>query len=178
MSFQDPDQAPLRLRVGKIVAAHGVKGLVKILPETDDMDLLEGSLYKNAHGPETLAVTLKNALGRYVLAELEGVTDRTAAEKLRLTELYIDKTTLPVIKKPGTYYHTDLIGLKALDETGAEIGSIIGVDNFGAGDLLDIRPVNGGASFYIPFTKDNVPDIAIEKSFVTLRNAADFMDIA
>ncbi|MCF8495932.1 MAG: ribosome maturation factor RimM [Alphaproteobacteria bacterium] len=157
-----------RICLGKIVSAHGVKGLVKILPFGEDVSLMEtlSPLYKYETGNSTIAVALKNKMGKYVLAAVEGVSERNAAEALRGTELYVDQDSLPAIEEDGAYYHGDLIGLKAVDGQGAEIGSVIAVHNFGAGDLLEIRPLQGGGDFLLPFTNANVSEISGERIVV------------
>ena len=95
------------------------------------------------------------------LAEVEGVSDRTAAEALRGTPLFIERNALPETHD-GEYYYDDLIGLTVESQDGEPIGKVIGVDNFGAGDLLDIKP-DEGQSFYLPFADQYVPEIAEDK---------------
>ena len=176
MSFQDQGQTSSRACVGKIVAAHGVKGLVKILPYGDDLSLLEGDLYVSDKDSKTLKIKIKNPIGKYVLAEAGGVTERNGAEALRNTELFIEKQKLPELKEEGRYYHADLIGLKAIDEDGTEIGKITGVENYGAGDLLAIKPANG-PEFLFPFTQDNVPEVNIKAGTIKTLNTQDFRDL-
>jgi 16S rRNA processing protein RimM len=167
-----------RIAIGKIVAAHGVKGLVKILPLADDASLLDSdaAFYTSAEGPATLSITLKNPMGKYILASVEGVTERNGAEALRLTDLYIDKDTLPEIEDDGTYYHADLIGLKAVDENGVEVGVVTAVENYGAGDLLEIKP-QGGKAFLMPFTPENFPDVDEDDGVIHIRNFEAFRDM-
>jgi 16S rRNA processing protein RimM len=153
-----------RICLGKIVSAHGVKGLVKILPFGDDPLLIEtlGPAYKKETGPDTVSITMKNSAGnKYWLASVEGVTERNGAEALRGTELWVNKDSLPAIEDKNTFYYTDLVGLKTLDEDGNEIGKVISVQNFGAGDLLEIQPT-GKDSFYLPFNKENILNVQSE----------------
>ncbi len=165
-----------RTCLGKIVAAHGVKGFVKIKPFGEDPFLMEelGSAFTSEDGDETLDIFLKSSTGKYILAEVEGCTDRNRAEELRGTELFYDRDLLPETDtEEGEFYHDDLIGLKAVDEKGAEVGKIIAVENFGAGDLLEIKPANGEA-FYVPFNDDYVPDVNLESGIVTIKDSAQF----
>jgi 16S rRNA processing protein RimM len=158
-----------RILIGKIINAHGVKGLVKITPFCDDPRWIEtlGPVYKAETGGETLKVIMKNSAGaKFWLAGVEGITERNGAEALRGTELFIDRDKLPAIKEKNTFYHADLIGLKAIDENGLAIGTVIDVVNFGAGDLIEIQP-SGGQSFYLPFTKENIT--AIKKEIVQIK---------
>lgn len=151
-----------RVLVGEIATAHGIKGLVKIRSYVDDENLLQnGPLYTAESGEQTIKLKLKNAIKSDWLAEVDGVPDRNAAEELRGTQLYIDRDQLPDADD-GEYYIDDLIGLKVIDSNKNEIGAIIAVDNFGASDLLDIKPAQGGASFYLPYTDETVIEIDIE----------------
>lgn len=168
MSFQNQDQSPKRVCLGKIVAAHGVKGLVKILPFGEDASLLQGALYTNESGPDSLSVTLKNPLGKYILAAIDGCVDRNRAEELRGTKLFIGRDALPVLDDGDGFYYEDLIGLKALSKDGEHIGKVIAVDDFGAGDLLEIQPVGGGQSYYVPFNEQYVPNTDLEAGTVTI----------
>lgn len=148
-----------RVCLAKIATAHGIRGMVKLIVHADDPGNLEihGPLYTSETGEETLTVKLHNPMGKYHLAEIEGIADRTAAEKLRGTELWLPRDKLPAAGK-GQHYYADLIGLPARDGQGNGLGKIIAVANFGASDLLEIQPP-GAPSFYLPFTKDYVLEI-------------------
>ena len=156
-----------RLLVGKIKTAHGVKGLVKVQPFCEDIYLLQGDLFTSETGEDTLHLTFKNAMKDHWLAEIKNISDRTQAETLRGTKLYIDESALPDLEDDEIYYK-DLIGLNAVNESGAKIGKIIDVANFGAGDLLDIQPVQGGESFYVPYTNETVLDITKETIIISI----------
>lgn len=99
--------------------------------------------------------------GKSLLAEIEGIQDRNAAEALRGTELYTTRDKLPVIEDDDLFYYEDLIGMTVIDSDGVHIGSVLAVQNYGAGDLLEIAPIKGN-TFLLPFTKENVPDISEE----------------
>lgn len=155
-----------RICVAKIATAHGIKGLVKLHIFVEDPQLANGDLFTSASGDNTLTITLKNATAKHWLAEIGGITDRTEAEKLRGTELYIDKSKLPAPDE-DEFYFSDLIGLSALDEDNKEIGKVIATENFGAGDLLEIQPT-GAESFYLPITDETVLDITDDKIIVNI----------
>jgi len=106
-------------------------------------------------------------MGKYWLAGIEGISDRTEAEKLRGTKLWLDRAALPALEEEDEFYVEDLIGLKALTKDGADAGTIIAVDNFGAGTLLEIRPP-AGTPYYLPFTKKNVPSVDITEGTVQI----------
>lgn len=162
---------PKRILVGKIATAHGVRGLVKVMVFAEDPKTLEkhGPLSIAAGGDKTITLKLKNSLGskggKFWLAEVDGVADRNAAERLRGTELWLERDKLPKTKK-NEYYIEDLVGLTVRDSSGA-IGKIAGVHNFGAGDMLDIQPV-AGESFFLPFTKENIVKVDVAGKTVTV----------
>jgi 16S rRNA processing protein RimM len=156
-----------RIVLAKIADVHGIKGLVKIFPFGEDITLLE-SVDRVYAEEKPVKITLKNQLGKFILAEIDGIHTREDAEKLKGQELSIDKDALPALDhEEDGYYHHDLIGLKVLNEAGEEIGSVVAVDNYGAGDLLEIRK-SSGEKFLIPFTDDYVPDVNIANGTVTI----------
>lgn len=132
----------------------------------DDIDLLKGKLFTSESGDESLSLNLKNATAKHWLAEIENITNRTQAEKLRGTIFYINQDTLPETND-DEFYISDLIGLVCVDETQKEIGAVIAVENFGASDLLEIKP-NNAESFYLPFTDDTVLEILDDKIIVSI----------
>ncbi len=162
-----------RICLGKIAEAHGVKGLVKILCFGENPKALEeyGPLYLSETGNDVLSLTLKNPLGKYWLAKIDGITDKTKADEIRGTEFWLPRDKLPVIEDDNEFYIEDLTGLEVQDPDGNKIGEIIAVRNFGAGDLLEIRPLNG-QPYYLPFTKETVPEVCIQegKIIVNLMN--------
>jgi 16S rRNA processing protein RimM len=95
-----------------------------------------------------------------LVVKFRGVDDRNAAEALNGTELFVDRTALPP-PASDEYYHADLIGLNAVTDTGAPLGVITAIHNFGAGDILEIAPASG-PSLLVPFTDANVPAIDID----------------
>lgn len=150
-SEPSPSQTEKRIVVGKIATAHGVKGLVKILPFCEDIDLIEMA--------EEFTITLKNPSGKYILAEIEGVNSREDVDAIKGTELTISRDQLPE-PEDGEYYIEDLVGLLAINaQSGKDAGVIIAVHNFGAGDLLEIKPKSGGETYLLPFNDDHVPEI-------------------
>ena len=88
------------------------------------------------------------------MASVEGVNDKDAADALNGTQLFCDRANLPDINEDEIYF-VDLIGMECLDEAGQSVGKVIAVENFGAGDLLEIKP-SSGQSFYLSYTTDTV----------------------
>lgn len=148
--------------MAEIVGVHGIKGMVKLKVFSDNpQGLKDYAPLCNSEGEPAFTFLSLQQHGNIWLAMLEGIPDRTAAEKLRGTKLYVPRSRLPEITQENTYYHSDLIGLAAKLQDGSPLGRIVNVANFGAGDLLEIKPPKG-ASFYLPFTNRNVPEINIE----------------
>lgn len=155
-----------RILIAKIATAHGIKGLVKLHVFAENPQLLNGTLFTSESGDKTLSLKLKNATAKHWLAEIDGITDRNEAEKLRGTELYINQADLPETQA-DEFYIADLIGLACLDNNNKDIGKVIAVENFGAGDLLEIQP-KGTDSFYLPFTDDTILDIHEDKIIIEI----------
>lgn len=121
-----------------ITGAHGVGGEVKLKLFTDDL-----SSYRSFNGGALRMETLRGNIARF-----DSVADRTAAEAMRGTALTVPRSALPPLQE-GEYYHADLIGLPAVSSEGEALGCVVAVENFGAGDLLDIERPNG-KRFMVP----------------------------
>lgn len=171
-SPKTPPAGPQTRRVclGRIASAHGVKGLVKLLPYGEDATLLEtlGPLYTAETGPDTLKIKIMNGAGKHLLAAIEGCADRDQAEKLRGTELWIDRGALPEIEDEDEFYIEDLIGLEVRDHQDARIGKIKSVGNFGGGDLLEILPDRNPETAYVPFRNEYVGEVKLKEGWLVL----------
>ena len=147
--------------VAQVSAAVGLQGEFKLLSFMEDpFSVLEYSPLLNDKGEPALVITKAREHKGTLVVRAQDVPDRTAADKIKGLKLYIDRADLPEAEE-GEYYITDLIGMKAYDASGAEVGRVMNVDNFGAGDLLDIKPLEG-PSFYLLFTDENVPEVDLE----------------
>lgn len=162
-----------RICLGKITGAHGIKGLVKIAPFGEDPYLIEdlSPVFTGDSGEAKLSLTHLQPQGSHFLAAVEGITDRTQAETLKGTELYVPRESLPEIEEEGAYYIEDLIGLEARDDDGETVGTVLAVHNFGAGDLLEIRQPSG-ESFMMPFSDETVGDVG---EFIEIKNFQEFI---
>ncbi len=153
-------EKPTLVFVAQVGAAHGVQGEFKLLSHTDDpLTVLEFNPLLDEKGEPALSITAARAHKGALLVRAEEVPDRTAADKMKGLKLYVDRAELPQTNE-DEYYITDLIGLSVVDVAGNPVGKVANVDNFGAGDLLDIRPLEG-ANFYVLFTLENVPDVSL-----------------
>jgi 16S rRNA processing protein RimM len=154
--------------MAEIVGVHGVKGIVKLKVFSDNPEsLIDYAPLCDSSGKPSFKITSLHQHGNIWLAELDGLKDRTAAEKLRGAKLYVSREELPKIKNDNTYYHADLIGMAAKYPDGKPMGRVINVSNFGAGDLLEVKPVKG-TSFYVPFTARIVTDVNMKTKEVTI----------
>lgn len=163
------DAASQKLLMGRIGAAHGIKGEVRIQSYTEDPLALAdyGPLSTNRPGL-SIEIEAARTTTNVLVARIKGVRDRTAAEKLNGVELYVDRGLLPAIADEDDYYHADLIGLRARLEDGSDLGEVIAVPNFGADDILEIRKAETGETVFIPFTKLAVPEVHIGAGYVVV----------
>ena len=152
---------PRRILLGRIAGAHGIRGEVIIHAYTATPESIGAySPLSDADGRRMFAVVSARVTQKGVVARLEGVTDRNAAEALKGVELYVDRERLPATRA-DEFYHADLVGLAAVEPSGEALGTIVAVHNFGAGDLLEIRLAATGKTELIPFTDQVVPDVDI-----------------
>ena len=154
-----------RILVAKIATAHGIKGLVKLHVYVEDISLLNNKLYTDESGDQSLSLSLKNAMAKHWLAAVDGITDRNQAELLRGTPLYLDEKYLPE-PDDEEFYISDLIGLPCYDNNMYN-GEVIAVENFGASDLLEIKP-KIGESFYLPFTDETILEIKEDRIEISI----------
>jgi 16S rRNA processing protein RimM len=157
------------LLVGRIGAAHGIKGEVRIQSFTEDpLALIDYSpLITSRPG---LTVTIEAARGgaNTIVARLKGIATRTEVEALNGVELFVPRDRLPASDDDDDFYIADLIGLDARLADATVLGSIVAVPNYGAGDILEIRPRTGLGTRLIPFTRAAVPEIHIADGYVVV----------
>jgi 16S rRNA processing protein RimM len=149
-----------RILVGVFGAPHGVRGQIRLKSYTDDplAILVLGPL--RAEDGRSFDVRLVRVAGAMLIVAVAGVADRDAAAALTNTRLFVPRTVLPAADGDDFYY-ADLLGLPVEDQAGAPLGTVVGVENFGAGDLLEIAPAAGGPTAWLPFTRACVPTVDI-----------------
>jgi len=157
-----------RVLLGEITGVHGIRGdlLVRSYTQAPEAIASYGPL-ADASGARHFSLKVVRSTDKGIVARIEGIADRTAAEKLRGTKLFIDRAQLPETEV-SEFYHADLIGLKAVSEDGAHLGEIVSVQNFGAGDLLELKPVSGAATEFIPFEDPWVPRVDLKSGLVVI----------
>ena len=132
--------APTLLKIGSFGPAHGIRGQITL---------------------RSFKIESARSDAKGVVVRIKGIARREDAEALTGTRLYVSRTLLPEAGEEE-WYHADLIGLAALDHSGARLGTVVAVHNFGAGDLIEIAPAEGGATLLLPFTRDAVPEVDVE----------------
>jgi 16S rRNA processing protein RimM len=148
---------PVTLAV--IIGAHGIAGEVRLKVFAEDL-----KPYKSFNNG-TLTLKSTRPGGNGTIARIAEVNDRNAAEALRGTELTVPRSALPPLED-GEYYHADLLGLPAISTDGDALGTVVAIDDFGAGDVIEIeRP--DGKRFMVPMNADAVPEWDAERMIVT-----------
>ena len=137
-----------RVALAAVAGAHGVKGELRLKLFADSIESLARHSHIYVGGRELALKDVKDG-GKTAIARFEGISDRTAAESLRGELVEIDRDALPPLEE-GEYYHADLIGLACFDKSGKELGTVVALENFGAGELLEVELPNGKRSL-IPF---------------------------
>jgi len=137
-----------RIALAAVAGAHGVKGELRLKLFTDSVENLKIHKILFVGGVERKLDSVRpSPFGAVV--RIDGVNDRSSAEALRGSLVEVDRASLPALGE-GEYYHADLIGLSCIDRDGNEVGRVVGVENYGAGDLLDVEAASGKRSL-IPF---------------------------
>ncbi len=145
-----------RVCLGAIAGAYGVKGAVRIKSFTaEPKDVGSYGRLFDESGEREFEIKVTGMSKAQVLAEIEGVTDRMAAEALKGVGLYIPRERLPAPEEEE-YYYDDLVGLGVEGADGVALGEVIAVHDFGAGDVIEVRR-KGAVSVMVPFTSAVVP---------------------
>lgn len=158
-------QNPNMICVAAIAGAFGVKGEVKLKAFTQNaMDCVSYGPLLSADGEIVLTVISARAVKDALSVRAEEVKTREEAEGLKSMKVYVPRNALPETDEDDFYY-VDLIGLEVKSTSGQRLGSIIGVHEFGAGDMLEIKPPKSAekqASYFHPFTKAAVPKVDLK----------------
>lgn len=166
-----------RVCLGAITGAHGIRGEVRIhCFASDPRSLTAFGPLGDETGRRTFVVEGLRDANKGYIARIRGVTDRNAAEALRGTQLYIERDALPEPEDEDSYYLDDLIGLTARDPAGQELGSVIAVHDFGAGDVIEVQRPQGRQTFMVPFAESFVPALDVEAGFIVIDAPADWID--
>lgn len=149
------DRSERRIALAAVAGAQGVKGELRLKLFSDSVESLSHHEKLYVGGAERRLLAIRDG-GKIAVARFDGIDDRSAAEALRGSLIEVERSALPPLEE-GEYYHADLIGLPVQDRDGNALGSVVAVENYGAGDLLEIECADGKRSL-IPF-KPGIADI-------------------
>ena len=150
-----------RVVVARVGAAHGIKGEVRVAAFTADPLAIASYAPLSAADGRTFRVVSARPAGNpsTLIVRFEGIADRTAAEALNGLELSVPRSVLGEVAQ-DEFFHADLIGLSAVRPDGTAVGTVIAVQNYGAGDLIEIAPPRGN-TILVPFTATAVPEVDV-----------------
>ena len=177
MALRHPPSWPLArmkppILMATIGAAQGLKGEVRVNCMTAEPLALVGYRHFTDGAGRTFEIERGRAQKNVLIAKFKGIDDRTAAEKLNGTQLYVERAALDkVAKDEDEFLYADLIGLKVQDETGHDWGHVAAVFEFGAGDILEIKCSDGKLRM-IPFSRAAVPAVNVAGGFLQIDVAA------
>ena len=161
--------------LGVITGAHGVKGEVRVKSFTAEPGAVAGyGPLEDDEGRRRFALAVRGTVRGQLIARVEGVLDRNAAERLTGTRLYVSRGALP---EPAAdeYYHADLVGLAVLLKDGGALGRVRAVHDFGAGGNLEVEKPDGGVVL-VPFTEQVVPEVDLAQGRLVVDPPAGLLD--
>ncbi len=164
---------PRLILVAQAAGAFGVRGEVRLTAFTEaPANLLRYGPLLDAAGAPRLTLTGGRAVKGALVGRALEIADREAAEAMRGLKLYVPRDALPATSGEDEVYLDDLIGAAAISPAGEPLGRIRSVADFGAGDLLEIEPEDG-ASWWVPFTRDAVPELRLDERRVVVVRPAE-----
>lgn len=163
--------------LGRFGAPHGVRGEIRLQSYTaDPLAIASYGPLTDKSGTKSFKLASVRPQGKDMLvARVEGVSDRTGAEALTGVELYLPREKLPPPDE-DEFYLADLVGLRAQTREGVEIGRVVAVRNFGAGDILEVTPPDGGETLMFPFTRAVAPVVSIAEGRVIIEPPMEIGD--
>ena len=152
--------------VGQVAGGFGVRGEVRVTAFTADPLALKayGPLLR-ADGSVGLTLTTARAAKGAVIGRAKEIETKEQADALRGLKLFVPRERFPAPDEDEVYV-TDLIGLEARDPDGRVLGRVKAVQNFGASDMLEITPAEGGQTWYLPFTREATPELHIADGWI------------
>jgi len=171
---------PERICVAQIGSPHGIRGEVKLKSFTaDPLAVKDYGPLTTEDGARAFEIEtvrqVRSPAKSQLIARLRGIADRDAAERLTNLKLFISRDRLPPTED-DEFYHADLIGLSAVSVDGIEIGTVAAIHDFGAGDILEIKPASGSKTLMLPFTDTFVPHVDIAGGRIVIAPPAESAD--
>ena len=160
-----------RICIGAIVGVHGIKGEVKVKSFTEpETNVDKYGAVENKNGNQKFELKVVGHSKELLRVKIKGINDRTAAEALIGNGFYINREVLPELDAEDEFYEADLIGLEVRQDNQA-VGTVAGLYNFGAGEIVEIKIKSTGKLEMIPFTKAYVPEIKVSEGYITVTSA-------
>ena len=158
------------IEVGRVAGAFGVRGEVRITAYTEDpLALARYKRLRRQDGSAGLTITQARAEKGSIVGRAEEIATKEEADALRGLRLYVARDELPETEE-DEFYLADLIGMRVqnVQSNAVEksLGTVKSVQNFGAGDVLEIAPEGGGPTWYLPFTREAVPEVRISEGVI------------
>ncbi len=167
-----------RICLGAIAGVHGIKGEVKVKSFTEiDSDLDKYGAVENEAGDRKFELKVVGHSKELLRVKIKGVNDRNEAERLIGTAFYVDRSVLPELEEEDEFYEADLIGLEVKTSSGETAGTVAGLYNFGAGEILEIKVKATGKLEMLPFTKEYVPEVNVKDGYIIVESVLlNFME--
>jgi 16S rRNA processing protein RimM len=160
---------PDRICVAQIGAPHGVRGEVRLWSfTTDPLAVARYGALETEDGKRSFKIETVRAASDHLVARLSGVPDRNMAETLTNLRLYVPRERLPAPEDDDTFYHADLVGLAVVDKDNTDIGIVVAIHNFGAGEIIELRLKAGGPTAMLPFSLAVVPVVDIPNGRIVI----------
>ncbi|MCI5543997.1 MAG: ribosome maturation factor RimM [Azospirillum sp.] len=156
-----------KICLGAIVGVHGIKGEVKVKSFTEhDRDIDKYGILTDQKGRE-FEIKVVGHSKELLRVKIKGVDDRNLAQTFIGTQLFANRDVLPPLTNNEEFYQTDLVGLDVREAASGNVaGKIVGIYNFGAGDILEIKVKSSGKLEMIPFNHAYVPTVNIEDGYI------------
>jgi 16S rRNA processing protein RimM len=168
--------SPRLILVAQVGGAFGVRGEMRITAFTENpLALLDYRDLRREDGSPGLTLISARAAKAGVVARVKEVATPEQADALRGLRLYVARDALPPPDE-DEFYLADLIGLEAVDPDGAPVGRVKSVQNFGADDLLEIEPASGGGAWWLPFTREAVPQVSVDQGRLVVVRPVEVSD--
>lgn len=166
-----------RVLLAEIVGVHGVRGLVKVKTYTERPEtVVEYGPLTDGEGRE-IGLEIRGRHKAGLLAAVAGIDDRDAARRLHGTQLFVPRAALPALDgQEDEFYYADLVGLAVRLESGDVIGEVASVQDFGAGDALEVRLRDSAETVIVPFTRELVPEVDLDEGFLVIDPPQGLLD--
>jgi 16S rRNA processing protein RimM len=166
-----------RVCVGRIAGAHGVRGEVRIASYTDDPhDIASYGPVSDEDGARHFTIKPVRMAKSHLVARIDGIDDRDAAEALRGVTLYVSRAALPE-PEDDEFYWEDLVGLRAETTGGEPLGTVLSVQDYGAGIMLEVGE-SARLATLVPFTRDIVPSVDLNAGILSIDPPAGLFSAA